>query len=250
MATRAEIYYVGDGKIQSIYSHYDGYPEGLGDMLFSNYQDPKKIKKLVSLGSVSFVDKLVEPNDPSHSFDTPEKGVTVAYHRDRGEDLDITTKPLLAIDVEDILQTIYQDSREEYSYVYITSEKTWFVLDINEGSFNAKLLSKALGEEEPNRKDEPKKPNKPKTFITRNKSVKIARTLRTNQTSYYRIIEGLGGKPTEVISHKETLQQDGAIIFQVNWIDFARELNKRPTQAELADYIYRRGNYEANKHLK
>ena len=42
----------------------------------------------------------------------------------------------------------------------------------------------------------------------------------------------------------------GDILFSANWYEFQKSLNKRPTQAELADFIYRKGNYDVNLKAK
>ena len=49
-----------------------------------NYQDPEKVEALISLGDISFIKEEVTPSG-SHSFNSPQERVTVAYHRDRGE---------------------------------------------------------------------------------------------------------------------------------------------------------------------
>ena len=39
-----------NGKITSVYCHYDGYPEGVGTYLKKYYKSPAVIKKLIQLG--------------------------------------------------------------------------------------------------------------------------------------------------------------------------------------------------------
>lgn len=85
MSTRSTIARLENGKVISIYCHFDGYPEGVGTVLRQNYTDEGKIKELVNLGDISFIDEFVTPVGTQHSFETPEVGVTVAYGRDRGE---------------------------------------------------------------------------------------------------------------------------------------------------------------------
>lgn len=68
------------------YCHWDGYPEGVGATLVEHYQDADKVAKLISLGSMSCLEKNIEPEEgEEHSFDHPAKNVTVYYGRDRGE---------------------------------------------------------------------------------------------------------------------------------------------------------------------
>ena len=91
MATRSTIGIKrDDGTINFIYCHWDGYLEGVGKTLKDNYTDEQKIHQLISLGSISSLGDEVFPKS-NHSFDSPEKNVTVFYGRDRGEsDVDYT----------------------------------------------------------------------------------------------------------------------------------------------------------------
>ena len=75
-----------DGEVQSIYCHEDGYPKGVGKILKQYYQNRDKVEELIALRSISQLGIWVRPlpNEP-HSFESPAKDVTVAYHRDRNE---------------------------------------------------------------------------------------------------------------------------------------------------------------------
>jgi hypothetical protein len=54
MATRSNIAYkTPEGKIRSVYAHYDGYPENNGKILIDNYDTTEKVAALVALGSIS-----------------------------------------------------------------------------------------------------------------------------------------------------------------------------------------------------
>jgi hypothetical protein len=85
MATRSRIAIeTPAGKVRSIYCHWDGYPERNGKILFEHYSDPEKLTKLIELGAISSLAPEVSTDKP-HTFDSPAKGVVVAYRRDRGE---------------------------------------------------------------------------------------------------------------------------------------------------------------------
>ena len=88
MATRSTISIKENGKIRSIYCHWDGYPSNNGKILLKHYTTSEKINELINLGQVSTLKENVNP-DPkgSHSFDNQQENVVVAYHRDRGEPL-------------------------------------------------------------------------------------------------------------------------------------------------------------------
>lgn len=92
-----------NGKIKAIYCHSDGYPDHLGATLIDHYNTQDKIDALIALGDLSALYENIaplseyappsyayrEPKDVKHSYNTPQKGVTKAYHRDRGEELRI-----------------------------------------------------------------------------------------------------------------------------------------------------------------
>ena len=78
-----------DGTIKSIYCHWDGYPNGVGKTLLEHYKGVRKVNSLIALGSISSLEKNIKPTLTSHSFDHKESNCTVAYHRDRGEELQI-----------------------------------------------------------------------------------------------------------------------------------------------------------------
>ena len=100
MSTRSRIgMEMPDGKIKSIYCHWDGYPSGVGRTLESSYTGPKKVEELLDLGDISslgsFYDKEIskadwtkfDESDPVKREELIKKSAdcTVAY-KDRGED--------------------------------------------------------------------------------------------------------------------------------------------------------------------
>lgn len=108
MSTRSSIAVLQpDGKVKSIYCHWDGYLKGgVGQTLFEDYNSEEKANELISLGGLSRLDKYPNPLEEAiadysmdsgenktgkklkaseHSYNSPQKEVTVAYHRDRGE---------------------------------------------------------------------------------------------------------------------------------------------------------------------
>ncbi len=88
MATSSTIWIKTEKGFRGIYCHFDGYNSGVGEMLRTHYTDKSKIENLINLGSLSYLEPKFEiPAGISHSFNHPAKDITVAYHRDRGEDL-------------------------------------------------------------------------------------------------------------------------------------------------------------------
>ncbi len=81
---------LSDGKIlKPIYCHWDGHPETKLPVLNDYYNTDEKVEELMALGNLSVLEKKVKPDEgQEHSFDNPAPGVTIAYHRDRGEELE------------------------------------------------------------------------------------------------------------------------------------------------------------------
>lgn len=129
-----------DGTVSSIYCHWNGYPSNNGKILVEHYTDREKVKELIALGDISSLRRNVSPVEPIpdvigvrilkefkvlpksvHSFDTPQDGVTIAYHRDRGGDLN---EARVDGSIEDYAKSDY----EEYGYVF-TKCNEWKVVD-------------------------------------------------------------------------------------------------------------------------
>jgi hypothetical protein len=128
MATRSNIAIKNtDGTIRSIYCHWDGYPAHNGEMLRRYYNTTDKINQLIDLGSVSSLrPELGEKHPFDRNYEEPElEGMydnwTLAYHRDRGEDLRIDT-------FQDAVE--YVDAGEEYMYLW--DGQNWLVNDHGE----------------------------------------------------------------------------------------------------------------------
>ena len=92
-----------DGRYEGIYCHFDGYLSYNGRILKEYYSDPEKVKGLIALGDLSgLYPLLVPPEGTKHSYNKPAKDITIAYHRDRDEDLNITVGPTKESVIEQI----------------------------------------------------------------------------------------------------------------------------------------------------
>ena len=123
----------GINYVKYVYCHFDGYTvNGVGQMLFEHYKDEEKVKELISLGDISFLEKNINPSkDSNHSFYTPEKDVTVFYHRDRGDE---GCKPYKIFDFQ------YNPNKMiEYTYLFENGE--WYSIGYDE---NQKTPTKTL----------------------------------------------------------------------------------------------------------
>ena len=107
MATRSRIAIENqDGTVTSIYCHFDGYLDGVGKKLFEHY-DREKTEKLIELGDISALGES--------TLDT------IAYHRDRNEDLNFTTFP----NIPDLFDYGFESGIE---YIYcLTIGDIWLV---------------------------------------------------------------------------------------------------------------------------
>ena len=126
MATRSNIAYkTAEGKIRSVYAHWDGYVAHNGRILEENYQDQAKIEALVALGSISSLGAELGEKQDFNDRSTQKDDWTLAYNRDRGEELVVN-------EYDDIPSWI--DDMEEYAYLW--NGKEWLVNDHGERDAN------------------------------------------------------------------------------------------------------------------
>jgi hypothetical protein len=134
MSTRSAIIEKTENGYRGVYCHFDGYvhkdtPDCVANVLNDHYKDAEKVSELIDLGSLSCLRCYVDQGEcHGHSFDTPFEDVTVAYHRDRGEDLDIR--------YGDTIKEV-ESQIGHNGYVYVFENNKWTV--------NGKSLKKALG---------------------------------------------------------------------------------------------------------
>ena len=153
MSTRSFIVRkTADNKYDWAYCHFDGYVAGVGKTLYENYTDTDKIKELLSGGDMSILGARINPTNPeNHKFgytknektgeyiNNYEEGVTLYYHRDRGESAESTIH-----EPEADFATFLMDYGIDY--VYLWDGKEWLVWG---GSCNWKggyPLSRAVAE--------------------------------------------------------------------------------------------------------
>jgi len=116
MSTRSTITLHTPKGYDSIYCHWDGHTSDVGKTLKTHYNTLKRVKALIALGSLSALYKNLEPEEGvRHSFADPADGVTVAYHRDRGEG----RKPDI-LKFETLLEVATHG--EQYNYVFQDDE--------------------------------------------------------------------------------------------------------------------------------
>lgn len=112
MATRSTISILNkDNSIVTIYCHNDGYLEDNGSLLYKYYSDIDKVKKIVSLGAMSYLTTEIEGED-----------ACCFYHRDRNEEL---RKNVFSSYEE------YKESNvfEEFNYLLKESDNKWYLFN-------------------------------------------------------------------------------------------------------------------------
>lgn len=116
-----------DGIYKSIYCHNDGNLEHNGVMLYYHYSDPIKVELLTSLGDISLLEENVFPDTTKeHTFDNKQDFVTVAYHRDRGEQL--------RFEVYNSKEKLLDDfSKSDSNYLYLFEDDKWYFVDKEKG---------------------------------------------------------------------------------------------------------------------
>lgn len=109
-----------DNSYDVIYCHWDGYPSYQTEMLLNYYNSAELARALIDLGDISSLDKHLAPAPGVvHTFDKPAEDVTVAYHRDRGEDFNLTH----VSDKEQLLS----EYGSNYLYVFDSTDGKWYI---------------------------------------------------------------------------------------------------------------------------
>lgn len=133
MSTRSAIGYVDDKNvIRAVYCHFDGYPKGVGKILFEHYF-LEKIKELVSLGDLSELGKYI---GEKHDFNDCPKDTCNFYSRDR-EEKNVEYKMFYLLN-----DFINYFDKMGCEYLYILDDSKWFVYH-NE---TMRLLKECLGD--------------------------------------------------------------------------------------------------------
>lgn len=116
-----------DGIYKSIYCHNDGDLEHNGVLLYYHYSDSIKVELLTSLGDISLLEENVFPDTTKeHTFDNKQDFVTVAYHRDRGEQL--------RFEVYNSKEKLLDDfSKSDSNYLYLFEDDKCYFVDKEKG---------------------------------------------------------------------------------------------------------------------
>jgi hypothetical protein len=126
-----------DGRVEYIYCHFDGYLEGVGDILLNCHNTEEAVKYLISFGDASSIYENTCPAEGVyHSFDKPAFGVSLYYHRDRKEHW-VNVKPSF----KDNELEFWSNRWPCVEYLYLFKNGKWYVSDM---SGKVQELSKSL----------------------------------------------------------------------------------------------------------
>lgn len=131
-----------NGTVKAIYCHFDGYVEYVGKVLNAHYNSEALARQLLALGDLSSLDERIAPAPgEKHSFENPAKGVTVAYHRDRGEKFHPAQE---YASVEELATSGASDVWAEYCYVW--KDGAWHVSPAGSRFYGTRPVADVLAE--------------------------------------------------------------------------------------------------------
>ena len=108
MATRSRIgIELKDGSVLSVYHHWDGYPEWLGRILRTHFNDRSKVAELIDGGDMSSAWTNCGWNNETRPTTCP------LYYSERGQDC----PPVLSSNLQE-----YLCDGEEYAYLFRNGE--------------------------------------------------------------------------------------------------------------------------------
>lgn len=113
-----------DGIIESVYCHWDGYPDHNGKILQESYTTIEKVLELLAQGDMSSLGANI---GMKHSFDArPDDDTCTFYKRDRGEsDVD----SIKHLNLDEYMKYL---ERSDAEYVYLYRLQAWWVWDMHE----------------------------------------------------------------------------------------------------------------------
>ena len=117
-----------DGKVRSIYCHYDGYVQGgVGEDLLNHYQDESKIDALLDLGNLSGIGKEIGQKQDFYDFTNQNPNWCLAYERDRGQ-----KNQEARIDASE--EVYLKDG--DYPYIYLYKNGEWWFRDTHQDRYS------------------------------------------------------------------------------------------------------------------
>ncbi len=130
MSTRSLIAVRDNGVIKAVYCHNDDYPEDENDypcngkILREYYNSREQALELIELGSLYYIGPRIKPESgEAHSMDEPNFEITMAHHRDWGEELEPAAEYASSDD-------LYDDRENHFAeYIYLFDNGRWVFTD-------------------------------------------------------------------------------------------------------------------------
>ena len=122
MSTRSRIGIINEGEVvaDTVYCHWDGYPQYVGWILKLYYTDVDKIKELISGGDLSSISKFIGEKHDFEKRNEHEDWCTY-YKRDRDEE---------GVEPQWLSPSkFWGDSGEEYNYLFKVETDRWYYRD-------------------------------------------------------------------------------------------------------------------------
>lgn len=118
----------GVSRITSIYCHYDGYLNHVGQILLNHYSHTDEVYELLRNGDLSSLGEEVAR--PAFLASEPSSKYCVYFSRDRGEAWE-DCNPHHTDSVQEFLEA-YDVS---YYYLFVSSENRWYVKTSHDKTF-------------------------------------------------------------------------------------------------------------------
>lgn len=119
-----------DQTIETVFCSGSGEIEHTGILLMLYYNGARKIKKLLSMGGLLFLDKNIDPSpEKEHTYKNPQKDVCLFAQRDIGIS---RHKTEIYDGCYDYVKSLVRQDRGfpiPFNYIFNEELKKWFVLD-------------------------------------------------------------------------------------------------------------------------
>lgn len=131
MSTHANIALLKpNGDIQSIYCHYDGYPQYVGKILNEHYNNQERVEQLITLGNIEALGEKLEPSELELKYQH--------WYSQEYLSLDKEERKRLKLDAQKHIRKMsgYKDPTLAKSlnhlcleeYIYIFTPKGWYMV--------------------------------------------------------------------------------------------------------------------------
>ena len=131
MSTHANIALLKpNGDIRSIYCHYDGYPQYVGQILQEHYNNQERVEQLIALGNIEALGEKLEPSELELKYQHWYSQEYLSLDKEERERLRLDAKKHVrkVIGYKDptLAKALNHLCLEEY--IYIFTPKGWYMV--------------------------------------------------------------------------------------------------------------------------